>query len=716
MSAHLVVMNPLFRTLILPLLVSLVGVLAAGLIETRLVERQRAEAVARFAVKADQVVEYLAERIGSYEHGLRGMRGVIVSLWPDRLTRAKVIAYSRTRELEREFPGSRGFGFIRRVPRAEEAAFLERARRDGKPDFSIRTLTPHDDERLVIQYIEPEANNRQAVGLDIGSERNRRDAAFKAMRTGRATLTHPITLVQASGKVNRGFLLMIATYPAAEPSTPEAREEAAYGLAYTPLVIDEILAGYEARSGELSLALYDLDDSGRLDRFYASRDADSDATDLIEHRQLHLFGREWLAEIRALPPFLRQLNQTSPRQVAFEIAASGLLLAALLYGYLVARARTRETQRVQARLAAIVSDASEAIVGENLEGMVTDWNPAAETIFGYSEQEAMGRAAIDLIVPAGLETEERHLNESVLSGTPVSQLMTRRHRADGGDLDVSITASQIRDADGRVVGIAKTIRDVSVQIAAERRIRALNAELERKVEERTAHLETALHELADFSYLASHDLRTPLRAIDGFSSLLLRESDTLNEAHGEYLQRVRAAAQHMGRIIDDMVALAQVSRSGFSPETLDISGLADKVVAALRAAYPDDRVEVRIQAGLQVRADAKLAHILLMQLFDNAWKFTRAIPNPVVEFAEEGRELFVRDNGVGFEMAYAKRLFAPFHRLHTSDEYPGSGIGLAIVQRIVNMHGGHVRAEGAVGRGATIWFRFSPDDRSEDPG
>jgi len=691
-----------------------VGIVVAIGVARQLEVQQQADEVERFAELVQRAVDQLTKRFRTYEYGLRGLRGVVIVLGPDGLDRAKLIAYANSRDPEREFPGARGFGFIRRTPRAEEAAFLARARLD-QPDFAIKEIAPHSGDRLVIQYISPETGNRPAIGLDIASEDNRRNAALQAMRAGQATLTHPITLAQASGQINRGFLLMLPVYrAAAELGSPEAREQAAYGLTFAPLVIGEILARFDLHGGEFALTLYDLDDTGHLDRFYdssADQTRATDSADLVERRPLALFGRNWLVEIRALPLFTARLNHVAPYQVGLVIASGGLLLAGLLYGYLAVQARKQRSLQEQARLAAIVAGANDAIIGLTLDGRITNWNAAAETIFGYPESAAVGRRAAELIVPPELEAEEGEFLQQVVAGETVTHFGTRRRRADGSELHASVTVSPIRDAHGRVVGIAKTVRDISAEKAAEQCILTLNAELEQKVTERTAHLESAVRELVDFSYLASHDLRTPLRAIDGFSSLLARGDGLAPAEVSNYLQRIRTAAQHMGRIIDDMVALSHISHSESTLQDVDLTTLAKSVVGKLRAAESKRQVTVHIEPGLSAWADAKLVRILLTQLFDNAWKFTRDIAAPVIEFGSvdgvAGRQWFVRDNGPGFDMAYAERIFRPFQRLHKAEEFSGTGIGLAMVQRVVRKHGGTVRVESQPGEGATFYFTLS---------
>lgn len=704
--------RPLASPRLWAFLAILIGLVVAEVTTRWLESRQQAEARQRFDELARRATDQLARRMRTYEYGLRGMRGVVITLGPEGLRRDKIVEYSHSRDQDVEFPGSRGYGFIRRVPRQDEAAFLARARQDGKPNFAIRELAPHDGERLVIQYIEPEARNREAVGLDIGSEANRRNAAFKAIATGKATLTHPITLVQAKGKAKRGFLLLLPAYRfGASLDSPDERLQAAYGLAYTPLVMDEILSDFDYRNGEFSLTLYDLNDA-MPSLFFESTEAMAAADGLVDRQPMALFGREWLVEIKALPPFLANLNQTPPRRLGLEIIVASLLVAGGVYALLLVRARQRETLKASARLAAIVTGSNDAIIGTGLDGDVTDWNQAAETIFGYPAAAAVGRKLRDLIVPPELAEEDDRLLQSVMHGQAVSHFATRRRGADGADLDVSLTVSPIRDNRGRVTGVAKTIRDIRAEKAAERRILELNVGLERKVQERTANLEAAIRELTDFSYLASHDLRTPLRAIDGYSSLLLKDQSAMGPDAAAQLQRIRLAAQHMGRIIDDLVALNRLSRADVALTCLDLSALAAEVAAAQRAAEPERQVEVVIQPGLVVRADGDLMHIALTQLFDNAWKFTRRTEAPRVEFSstvEAGcREFHVVDNGIGFDMAYAGRLFNAFQRLHTDGQFSGTGIGLAMVQRIVRKHGGDVRAEGWPGRGAAIHFSL-PD-------
>ena len=248
------------------------------------------------------------------------------------------------------------------------------------------------------------------------------------------------------------------------------------------------------------------------------------------------------------------------------------------------------------------------------------------------------------------------------------------------------------------------------RMRAAEQVRKLNADLERRVLERTAQLKASNDELEAFSYSVSHDLRAPLRSMDGFSQALLEDYTDALDANGrDFLQRIRNATQRMGQLIDDLLALSRVTRSGMQDERVDLSAQAREIAEALRAGDPQRAVTFRIEPGLAVAGDARLLRLALENLMGNAWKFTAKHAQACIEFGSAGtvdgeRALYVRDDGAGFDGAYADKLFAPFQRLHGMNEFAGTGIGLATVQRIVRRHGGRVWAEGAVERGATIYF------------
>ncbi len=259
------------------------------------------------------------------------------------------------------------------------------------------------------------------------------------------------------------------------------------------------------------------------------------------------------------------------------------------------------------------------------------------------------------------------------------------------------------ESDERLISLLAGITAIAL------RMQRLLLGLEDHVRARTEELRALNRELESFAYTVSHDLRAPLRAIDGFSLAVLEdEGERLGPEGREHLRRVRAAAQRMAQLIDDLLALAQVTRGELRSESVDLSALAREVVEGLRHVHPGRRVEVDIRPGAVVRGDPRLLWTLMENLIGNAWKFTRGRDPARIEFGWEEtggeRVYYVRDNGAGFDMAYADKLFQPFQRLHTASEFEGTGIGLATVRRVVERHGGRVWAEGAVGAGAVIRF------------
>lgn len=274
---------------------------------------------------------------------------------------------------------------------------------------------------------------------------------------------------------------------------------------------------------------------------------------------------------------------------------------------------------------------------------------------------------------------------------------------------LEITASPLRDASGEIMAVIELVRDITARKRAEEQVQKLNAGLEQRVRERTEELRHSVLEMETFCYTVSHDLRTPLRGIHGFSSILQQEyGDCLDESGREYLRRIAGAAGRMGELIDDLLELSRVTRDELRRERVDLSALAAEIDEELRAGHTERPAEFVVEPGLVASGDSSLLRAALSNLLHNAWKFSSRNPAARIEVgarAEGGeRVFFVRDNGIGFDMQFADKLFLPFHRLHAAEGFEGTGIGLAAVQRIVERHGGKVWAESSPGQGATFFF------------
>jgi PAS domain S-box-containing protein len=370
----------------------------------------------------------------------------------------------------------------------------------------------------------------------------------------------------------------------------------------------------------------------------------------------------------------------------------------------------KQAESEVARLAAIVNSSFDAIIGKDLNSVVTSWNAAAERMFGYSADEIVGRS-IKLIIPPAEHDNEAKIVARIKRGEAIEHLETERLRKDGERIAVSVTVSPITDGSGKVIGASAVVRDITERKRAAEQIRQLNTELEQRVVERTAQLQAANTELEAFSYSVSHDLRAPLRSLDGFSQALLEDcADKLDVEGQDNLRRIRAASQRMGQLIDDLLNLSRVTRVEMNRQAVDLSKMARTTLEELHATDSQRDAEFVIEEGLCVQGDPRLLQIIMTNLLGNAWKFTAKRPHTRIELGSSNdngeRTFFVRDNGVGFDMAHSAKLFGAFQRLHAMREFPGTGIGLATVQRIFLRHGGRVWAESAVDAGATFHFKL----------
>ncbi len=380
------------------------------------------------------------------------------------------------------------------------------------------------------------------------------------------------------------------------------------------------------------------------------------------------------------------------------------------------------TERRQAedglrRLAAIVEDSDDAIVSKTLDGTILTWNSGAERIYGYSAEEIVGRS-VTILVPAERSDEVPDILGRAGRGERTTHFETVRVRKDGTPIDVALTISPIKDAAGKIVGASVIGRDITERVRTEMEIRALNRDLEHRVRQRTAELQAANKELEAFVYTVAHDLRSPLITLNGFSQMLLEDhlAALPDEAHRLVLQIV-SSAKRMSSLIDELLAFSRLGRQPIAQQPVAPADVARQALSELNGASGGGRAAVRVSDLPPCQADPALLKQVFVNLLSNALKFSRNRKGAVVEVGWR-RDLddsthhayFVSDNGVGFDMRYADKLFRVFQRLHRIEEYEGTGVGLAIVQRIIDRHGGRVWAESAPNKGATFYFTLPRSD------
>lgn len=489
-------------------------------------EEQAQEAI---AAATEDAAELVLTRLNLYQYGLRGARGAVLTAGEYGISSEVFLRYHRTRDLAFEFPGASAFGFIRRVPERDESEFLKHARADGAADFSIHQFSAHSGERYVIQYVEPAEGNRAAIGLDIASETSRREAAQSSIQSGAARITGPITLVQAMGKPQQSFLVLMPIFRGeVTPVTAAEREAAAFGWSYVVLQTEEVLKGLRIENETVHLRLRDITVPGQEKLFYESTDDSARRETLMTHQlEREVYGRRWQIELDANSLFIQRLHQVSPKVVLFFGGFLTLLLATLASVVSVSRQRRRQIFVEQARLASIVESSGDGIIGKNLDGVVTNWNKGAEHLFGFTAEEAVGQTLANLIVPLELVTEEARILARIRAGERIGSFDTQRHHKDRRLIDVSVSISPIYGEGGRVIGASKTLRDISAKKVAEARILELNSSLEEQVAQRTSELrhlnlllDTVLRSATEVSIIAT-DLDGVIRVFNKGAEHLL---------------------------------------------------------------------------------------------------------------------------------------------------------------------------------------------------
>jgi PAS domain S-box-containing protein len=704
--------------LVLVASLTLVGVYATGA-GTR--ERELAEA--RLAAEAEQVVARLRQQLLTYELITRG--GVSLLAAVDKPNVRQWRNYADGLDLARRFPAMLGLCYAASLSPAQLHEFQLEQRDASRMLFRVNPPGARSAYGPVV-LLEPQTMaNADAIGSDMLTEPVQAAAMVAARDSAAARITAPLARIQEGS--GPGLVIYAPVYRAGiVPGNPMARTAALAGWVCAPFRLDVFVAAAvpEGRKG-LSLRITDIgeDDDAADDLPVFPVDAavfpDADAEGVHHSIVEQVYGRRWRLDFHQAPQGGGGGLLGSTGTIYVGVLASLLLFALAM---ILARTQSR-AQRIAARMSES-SRRSElrfrnamrfSAIGKALldrDGRIIDANLALADILRSSPEELMGRTFGGLFTGAdkAAETRARAASGSVYR-------VTRELRREDGDVrHVHLTYAQVPGEEGHDVASLVQVEDITDRLRAEAQVLALNRTLEARVALRTRELTRANEELESFAYTISHDLRAPLRAIDGFSRMVIeRHGDAFDDVGLGYLARVRAATARMGELIDALLKMSRVSRGELRREPLDLSAMAEDIVAELAQAEPGRKVEVDIEPGLRASGDSTLVRNMLGNLLGNAWKFTRECDSARIGFRRVehlGEERFeVSDNGVGFDQAYANKLFRPFQRLHAANEFAGEGVGLASVKRIIERHGGTISGEATPGGGAR--FRFT---LPEEPG
>ena len=715
------------RAYVLAVIVLLGSLLMVWTYARTVAERERQAAETEFVAESNEIAMLLQQRLLQYDLALRG--GVSLHWSVARPTARQWRDYVGGLDLERRFSGLMGLGYAPYLRRSDLELLQLQMRDEGRGLFQIR---PHGAREVYgpILYLEPQTvANQAAVGYDMFSEPQRQLAMGAARDSGETRISAPVHLLQDPGRDASGLLMYAPVYAnGIQPGNPVARRTAIAGWVYAPFSAEAFVhTAVEPFAPRHAIRITDVGAAGgQVATIYQDAEFDERADALRYGNSYDVYGRKWRIDFQssAAPAGLIPRSSDLRTTILAGVITSLLLFAVLLVlshtqgrAERLAAAMSESYRRSEQRFRGAVQYSASGIALLDGDDRIVEANPALADILGTSA----GALAGTLFSSRFVEADGDALGRAVEEGP--HRVTWQLRRSDGDIRLVQLVHTQVPGDVGSDVSALVQVDDVTDRLRAEHQVRDLNRTLEARVEQRTRELTIANHELESFAYSVSHDLRAPLRTVEGFGRVLAERFGEVIGADGRgYLARVRNAATRMDELIDALLKMSRITREPLRHVELDLDQIAGELIAEMSQGEPARKVDVSIESGLHARGDAALVRNLLQNLLGNAWKFTSGTEFARIEFAHDpdvasdgGGPLaafLVRDNGAGFEPAYASKLFRPFQRLHSGEEYDGHGIGLATVKRIVERHGGTIRAEGEVGRGAT--FRFTLP-RGEQP-
>jgi PAS domain S-box-containing protein len=711
------------------------------------------EAYREFAFDCDEVKERIVERLQTHKQVLLG--GAALFDASKSVDRDQWREYAARMQIDQHFRGIQGLGFSLLIPKQQLSRHIDEIRKQGFPEYNVSPAGERDLYSSII-YLEPfKDRNLRAFGYDMYSEPVRRVAMEQARDENVAALSGKVVLVQETGKdVQAGTLMYIPVYGKQMPTdTVEQRRAALIGWVYSPFRMDDLLRGVLKGWSNpdikyIHLKVYDGQSANPASLLYDSQAGENDAHilpqlfELEQHTDFN--GRVWTLRFDLIGGSTGGIDY-SKAWVAF---AAGLVVSFLLFiltrsyantwrnAQSIADTLTEELhRRVETERAlneelrassqysrSLIEASLDPLVTISSDGKITDVNEATVRATGVARKALIGSDFSNYFTEP--EKARAAYREAYAKGFVTDYPLAIRH-ASGNVTYVLYNASLYRDEKGEAAGVFAAARDITELKRTEEELRNYHQHLEEIVTLRTSdlvkaneRLEATNKELESFSYSISHDLRVPLRAIDGFSRILLEDYSAKLDAEGQrVLNVVCDSTVKMAQLIDDILAFSGIGRGEMILARIDMDELVHVVLEELEPVLAARKLTFDIKPLASAQGDKAMIRRVWTNLIDNAVKFTALKSEAVIEVGstagQEETIYYVKDNGAGFDMQYANKLFGAFQRLHGA-EFAGAGIGLAIVKRIVARHGGRVWAEGKVNEGATFYFTLPVRENSHD--
>ncbi|ASM49619.1 hypothetical protein PESP_a1512 [Pseudoalteromonas espejiana DSM 9414] len=685
----------------------------------------------------------ISQRLELYGYGLSGLKGLISALPHDKINYDVIKNYSRSRNYAQEFPGAGGIGFIKKVADNQLASFIEAAQAE-RPDhqFALKTIAEHGNSHFIIQYIFPEQPNLAAIGLDIGSEKNRRSAALNAATANGLALTAPLTLVQANQKAQHGFLMLLPVYNTATVAMqPKQRLAQLSGWTYAPLLIDNILSSLD-KFGANFLSISDVTDTQTVEFFNLGDKSLS--TPYASSKTIEVMGRQWKINLQASQSFLK----SSHLKKSYQPLMSGLLLTALIMMALLAlqlitykkaqknriilnmekehkralqhanqnlesevHSRTQQLEEITTLQRSILDSAHYSIIATDKDGLISEFNPAAEKLLKYTASEVIGKFTpfifhLDSEIQTLIDDLTKQQGQKVALSFDIFLLQAQLNNKNTNQwtyvdkhqqqTQVNLSVTKLLNNKGEAVGYLGIAYDLTRHI-----------EQQQALANAISQAQHASRAKSEFLANMSHEIRTPMNGV--FGTLQLLQEENLPDKARNYLKKAIYSTRSLTTIINDILDFSKIEAGKLSIEEtpFELDELMHHLESDLLIPANEKNINLEIINNIEhnnwIGDPVRLRQIFL-NLISNAIKFTNegSVSMQVSLKGEDTLSFKVSDTGIGISQQALERLFERFEQADksTTREYGGTGLGLAITQSLVELMNGTISVSSQLGSGS----------------